>query len=178
MPRARPSLASLLRVPNLRCDNRRCHNQRLVFEAIDKRQIGEVFSMSSREIVYKFVSMDPKSRSTPFKFRGVFPKSDFKNRVTKFSNRKQVMSKSFDIVYPRDDYISQLIVIIPHYLYNLFISESNISQKFTNEAHELRAIPCHMFRASRVQIPENNLDNLSLKREEENGTSVALDPNK
>ncbi|GKB62582.1 hypothetical protein Tco_0918768, partial [Tanacetum coccineum] len=30
--------------------------------------------------------------------------------------------------------------------------------------------------ASRVQILENNLDNLSLKREEEDGTSVALDP--
>ncbi|GJX20802.1 hypothetical protein Tco_0223479 [Tanacetum coccineum] len=50
------------------------------------------------------------------------------------------------------------------------------SQKFTNEVHELRAVPCHMFRASRVQIPENNLDNLSLIREEEDGTSVALDP--
>ncbi|GJU24023.1 hypothetical protein Tco_1162644 [Tanacetum coccineum] len=33
-----------------------------------------------------------------------------------------------------------------------------------------------MFRASRVQIAENNLDNLSLTREEYDGTSVALDP--
>ncbi|GKF89395.1 hypothetical protein Tco_0263358 [Tanacetum coccineum] len=68
--------------------------------------------MSSREIVYKFVSLDPESSS----------------------------------------------------------------KKFTNKVHELRAVPCHMFRASGVQIPENNLDNMSLTREEEDGTSVAWDP--
>ncbi|GJR73500.1 ribonuclease H-like domain-containing protein [Tanacetum coccineum] len=67
MPRARPSLASLLRVPNLRCDNLRCHNQLLVFDALDRRQIRDVLSMSSREIVYTFVSLDPESRSTPSK---------------------------------------------------------------------------------------------------------------
>ncbi|GJX03182.1 retrovirus-related pol polyprotein from transposon TNT 1-94 [Tanacetum coccineum] len=33
-----------------------------------------------------------------------------------------------------------------------------------------------MLGASRVQIPENNLDNLKLTREEEDGTSEALDP--
>ncbi|GJS00529.1 hypothetical protein Tco_0317037 [Tanacetum coccineum] len=69
MPRARPSLASLLRVPKLRCDNRQCHNQLLVFDALDRRHIDEAFSMSSREIAYKFVSLDPESGSTPSKFR-------------------------------------------------------------------------------------------------------------
>ncbi|GJY73693.1 hypothetical protein Tco_0478124 [Tanacetum coccineum] len=33
-----------------------------------------------------------------------------------------------------------------------------------------------MFRTSGVQIPENNLDKLSLTREEDDGISVALDP--
>ncbi|GJR40873.1 hypothetical protein Tco_1216557 [Tanacetum coccineum] len=42
MPRARSSLASLVRVSKLRCDNRRCHNQLLVFDAFDRRQIGDV----------------------------------------------------------------------------------------------------------------------------------------
>ncbi|GJV45559.1 hypothetical protein Tco_1430095 [Tanacetum coccineum] len=62
MPRVRPSSASLLRVLKLRCDNRRCHNQLLVFDALDRRQIGDVLSMSSREIVYKFVSQDPENK--------------------------------------------------------------------------------------------------------------------
>ncbi|GJS92991.1 hypothetical protein Tco_0799959 [Tanacetum coccineum] len=48
MPHARPSLASLLRVPKLRCDNRRCHNQLLVFDAFDRRQIKDV-SPDTRE---------------------------------------------------------------------------------------------------------------------------------
>ncbi|GJZ20558.1 hypothetical protein Tco_0557148 [Tanacetum coccineum] len=58
MPRARPSLASLLRVPKLRCDNRQCHNQLLVFDALDRRQIGEAFSMSSREIIVQIPEDD------------------------------------------------------------------------------------------------------------------------
>ncbi|GJY09451.1 hypothetical protein Tco_0377636 [Tanacetum coccineum] len=73
-------------------------------------------------------------------------------------------------------WIMKLIVTIPHNLCNLVVSEANSSQKFTDEVHELRSVPCHMFRASGVQIPENNMDNLSLTREEEDGTSVALDP--
>ncbi|GJS80799.1 hypothetical protein Tco_0730680 [Tanacetum coccineum] len=50
------------------------------------------------------------------------------------------------------------------------------TQNFTDKVHELRAAPYHIFRASGVWIPENNLDNLSLTREEEDGTSIALDP--
>ncbi|GJY11008.1 reverse transcriptase domain-containing protein [Tanacetum coccineum] len=69
MPRTRPSLASLLIVPKLRCDNQRYHNQLLVFDALGRRQIRDVLSMSSKEIVYKFVSRDPESRSTPSKLR-------------------------------------------------------------------------------------------------------------
>ncbi|GKG29144.1 hypothetical protein Tco_0416509, partial [Tanacetum coccineum] len=50
-------------------DNRRCHNQLLVFDALDRRHIEDVLSMSSREIMYKFVSRDPESRSTASKLR-------------------------------------------------------------------------------------------------------------
>ncbi|GJW72362.1 hypothetical protein Tco_0129279 [Tanacetum coccineum] len=116
--------------------------RRSIEECEQQIQIKEVFSMSSREIVYKFVSLDPKSRSTPSKFR---IKQVFFRKAT---------SRSASQNYPTE----------------------NNSQKFTNESHELRAVPCHMFRASGVQIPGNNLDNLSFTREEEDGTSIALDP--
>nr|GFB35310.1 hypothetical protein [Tanacetum cinerariifolium] len=49
------------------------------------------------------------------------------------------------------------------------------TQKFTNEVDELRAIFGHMLGAFGVQIPENNLDNLHLVREED-GTSETVDP--
>ncbi|GKD58940.1 hypothetical protein Tco_1296449 [Tanacetum coccineum] len=55
------------------------------------------------------------------------------------------------------------------------ISTSSDTQKFVNKVDELRAVSCHVLGASRVQVPENNLDNLKLKREED-GTSEALDP--
>ncbi|GJY53797.1 hypothetical protein Tco_0445461 [Tanacetum coccineum] len=45
-----------------------------------------------------------------------------------------------------------------------------------NIVDELRAIPCHMLGASGVHILEINLENLKLTREEEDGTSEALDP--
>nr|GFB57923.1 hypothetical protein [Tanacetum cinerariifolium] len=50
---------------------------------------------------------------------------------------------------------------IAHYLSNMIISEFNRTQKFMCELDELRAISGHMLGASGVQIPENNLDNLS-----------------
>ncbi|GJT06405.1 hypothetical protein Tco_0840867 [Tanacetum coccineum] len=119
MPRARPSLASLLRVPNLRCDNLRCHNQLLVFDALDRRQIRDVLNMSSREIVYTLVSLDLESRSTPsiLLIKQVF----FRNETLR-----------------------------------------STSQKCPTE--------------NKVQILEDDLDNLSLIREEDDGISVALDP--
>ncbi|GKG04003.1 hypothetical protein Tco_0314390, partial [Tanacetum coccineum] len=48
-------------------------------------------------------------------------------------------------------------------------------QKFVNKVDKLRAVSGHMFGASRVQIPENNLDNLKLTREED-GAVETLDP--
>ncbi|GJU29827.1 hypothetical protein Tco_1173416 [Tanacetum coccineum] len=53
--------------------------------------------------------------------------------------------QSFNIIHPGDNYVPLLIVTIPYDLCNLVVSESNSSQKFTNEVHELRAVPCHMF---------------------------------
>ncbi|GJV46338.1 hypothetical protein Tco_1430874 [Tanacetum coccineum] len=44
-----------------------------------------------------------------------------------------------------------------------------------NKVDELRAVSCHMLRASGIQIPENNLDNLKLTREE-NGDFEIVDP--
>ncbi|GJU48105.1 retrovirus-related pol polyprotein from transposon TNT 1-94 [Tanacetum coccineum] len=50
-----------------------------------------------------------------------------------------------------------------------------ITQKFMNKVDELRAVSYHMLRASRVQIPQNNLNNLKSTREVD-GTSKTLDP--
>ncbi|GKD68634.1 hypothetical protein Tco_1322724, partial [Tanacetum coccineum] len=49
------------------------------------------------------------------------------------------------------------------------------TQKFIDEVGELRAISGHMLGATGVQIPENNLDNLHLVREED-GTLETMDP--
>ncbi|GKE63451.1 hypothetical protein Tco_1513818, partial [Tanacetum coccineum] len=45
-----------------------------------------------------------------------------------------------------------------------------------NEISELRAISSHVLGASRVQIPQNNLDNLQSIREEEDGATKVSDP--
>nr|GEV73711.1 hypothetical protein [Tanacetum cinerariifolium] len=57
----------------------------------------------------------------------------------------------------------------------MIIPKSNRTIKFTDEVDELRAIFSHMLRASRVQIAENNLDNLQSIREEDR-TSETVDP--
>nr|GEV17616.1 reverse transcriptase domain-containing protein [Tanacetum cinerariifolium] len=57
----------------------------------------------------------------------------------------------------------------------MIIPKSDRTLKFTDEVDELRAIFSHMLRASRVQIAENNLDNLQSIREED-GTSEIVDP--
>ncbi|GJY09291.1 hypothetical protein Tco_0377476 [Tanacetum coccineum] len=46
-------------VPKFKWDNLRCYNQDLVFEALDKKQIGEDYTISSNERVYKLVPLDP-----------------------------------------------------------------------------------------------------------------------
>nr|GFC68680.1 hypothetical protein [Tanacetum cinerariifolium] len=48
------------------------------------------------------------------------------------------------------------------------------TQEFTNNIGELRAISGHMLGAAKVQILENNLDDLHLSREED-GTLETLD---
>nr|GEY67907.1 hypothetical protein [Tanacetum cinerariifolium] len=55
----------------------------------------------------------------------------------------------------------------------MFIPEFNHTQKFLYTVDELRVISSHMLGASRVQIPENNLDNLHLIVE--NGTLEIVD---
>ncbi|GKF34740.1 hypothetical protein Tco_0107940, partial [Tanacetum coccineum] len=46
---------------------------------------------------------------------------------------------------------------------------------FADEDGELRAISGHMLRADRVQIPQDNLDDLHSSREED-GTLETMDP--
>nr|GEZ47432.1 hypothetical protein [Tanacetum cinerariifolium] len=46
------------------------------------------------------------------------------------------------------------------------------TEKLMNEIGELRAITSHVLRASGVQIPQNNLDNLRLTEEEDEATKV------
>nr|GEX48267.1 hypothetical protein [Tanacetum cinerariifolium] len=57
----------------------------------------------------------------------------------------------------------------------LFLLVERSTQKFIDEIGELKAIFRHMLGAARVQIPENNLDNLDSLREED-GTSKTMDP--
>ncbi|GJR55482.1 hypothetical protein Tco_1406003 [Tanacetum coccineum] len=45
-----------------------------------------------------------------------------------------------------------------------------------NEIGELRVISGHVLGAFGVQIPQNNLDNLDLIKEEEDGETEVLDP--
>ncbi|GJS71162.1 hypothetical protein Tco_0704003 [Tanacetum coccineum] len=59
--------------------------------------------------------------------------------------------------------------------FNMIISKSDGTQKFTDEFDELRAISGHMLGASGVQIPQNNLYNMQSLREED-GTSKLVDP--
>ncbi|GJV54093.1 hypothetical protein Tco_1449834 [Tanacetum coccineum] len=47
----------------------RCHSQDLVFEAFDKRQMGEDAIMSPRDRVYRLLPRDPVNKSTPSKLR-------------------------------------------------------------------------------------------------------------
>ncbi|GKC49529.1 hypothetical protein Tco_1072274 [Tanacetum coccineum] len=49
------------------------------------------------------------------------------------------------------------------------------TQKFSNEVDELRALPGHMLGATRVQVPEYDLYDLKLTREEDEVVET-LDP--
>ncbi|GJT69075.1 hypothetical protein Tco_1028361 [Tanacetum coccineum] len=128
-------------------------NLGLGFEALDKRQMGEDRSMSSNESVYKLVSLETVSRSTPSKLR----------------------TKSIHIINPGDYDIPNLIVTIPHNLCNLIITKSDGTKKFFYKVDELRAMFGHMLGASRVQVPEDDLDDLQWTREED-GEFKIVDP--
>ncbi|GKB77318.1 hypothetical protein Tco_0944213 [Tanacetum coccineum] len=66
--------------------------------------------------------------------------------------------------------VSAIICLATNKKFNL-----SSAYKFVNEVDELRAVSSHMLRASGVQIPENNLDNLKSTTEED-GTYEALNP--
>ncbi|GJR41688.1 hypothetical protein Tco_1309791 [Tanacetum coccineum] len=66
-------------------------------------------------------------------------------------------------------------VTISHNLCNLVVTELDSTEKLANEIGELRAISSHVLGASGVQIPQDNLDNLRSKEEEDGATKV-LDP--
>ncbi|GKC53856.1 hypothetical protein Tco_1076601 [Tanacetum coccineum] len=85
------------------------------------------------------------------------------------------MPKTFNILHLRDCNIPKLIVTITHNLFNVIIFESYITHKFANEVDELRALPGHMLGAARVQVPEYDLYDLKLTREED-GAVETLDP--
>ncbi|GJX32985.1 hypothetical protein Tco_0242840 [Tanacetum coccineum] len=67
------------------------------------------------------------------------------------------------------------MITIPHNLLNLVVTKFNNTEKFINKIGELRAISGHVLGASRVQIPQNNLDNLQSIREEEDGATEVSD---
>ncbi|GJY77168.1 hypothetical protein Tco_0482284 [Tanacetum coccineum] len=68
-----------------------------------------------------------------------------------------------------------MIVTITHDLCNLVISESDSTHKFANKVDELRALPGHMLGATRIQVPEYDLYDMKLTREED-GEVEAVDP--
>ncbi|GJS50281.1 hypothetical protein Tco_0600402 [Tanacetum coccineum] len=153
-PLTNPCLASSSIVPKFKWDNLRCHNQDLVFEALDKRKIGEDFNISSNESVYKLVSLKPVSRSAPSKLR---------------------TKQSLHIINPRNCDISDLIVTIPYNLCNLINTKSGGSLKLVNKVDKLRALSGHVLGATQVQVPEDDLDDLQWTREED-GEFETVDP--
>ncbi|GJT98611.1 hypothetical protein Tco_1094129 [Tanacetum coccineum] len=55
-------------------------------------------------------------------------------------------------------------------------SDRLTTEKLVNEIGKLRAISSHVLGASEVQIPQDDLDNLILTEEEEDGATEVLDP--
>ncbi|GJX71260.1 hypothetical protein Tco_0308431 [Tanacetum coccineum] len=68
-----------------------------------------------------------------------------------------------------------MIVSITHNLCYMIITEFDCTQELIDKISELRAISGHMLGAARVQIPEDNLDDLHSSREED-GTLETMDP--
>ncbi|GJT32058.1 hypothetical protein Tco_0922477 [Tanacetum coccineum] len=84
------------------------------------------------------------------------------------------MSESLNVINPGNGKILDLIVTVTHYLTNLIVTKLDGTKKFIDEIDVLRAIFGYMLGASRVQIPQNNLDNLQSIREED-GTLETVD---
>nr|GFA56070.1 hypothetical protein [Tanacetum cinerariifolium] len=55
-------------------------------------------------------------------------------------------------------------------------TELDSTEKRVNEIGEMRAISSHVFGASGVQIPQDDLDNLISTEEKEDGATKVLDP--
>ncbi|GJV20112.1 hypothetical protein Tco_1369132 [Tanacetum coccineum] len=68
-----------------------------------------------------------------------------------------------------------MIISITHYCCNMIIPEFNYTYEFSNKVDELRALPCYVLGATRVQIPEDNLFDLKCTREEDKEVET-LDP--
>ncbi|GKF98550.1 hypothetical protein Tco_0297333 [Tanacetum coccineum] len=68
-----------------------------------------------------------------------------------------------------------MIITIAHDFRNLIITELYYTKKLGDEVGEPRAVSGLVLGAAKVQIPQNNLDNLKLTIEED-GTSELLDP--
>ncbi|GJY52262.1 hypothetical protein Tco_0443109 [Tanacetum coccineum] len=58
---------------------------------------------------------------------------------------------------------------------NMVIPESNSTHRFTNKVDELRALPGHVLGATRVQVLEDDLNDLKWTRKED-GAVETLDP--
>ncbi|GJT02595.1 hypothetical protein Tco_0823764 [Tanacetum coccineum] len=85
------------------------------------------------------------------------------------------MYKPLYIINPGNSNISDLIVTIPHNLYNLIITKSGSSQKLADKIDELRALSGYVLGAARVQVPKDNLYDMRWTREED-GEIETLDP--
>ncbi|GJT24465.1 hypothetical protein Tco_0894402 [Tanacetum coccineum] len=54
----------------------------------------------------------------------------------------------------------------------MIILESNSTHEFANKVDELRASPRHVLGATRVQVPEDDLNDLKWTREEDGGVET------
>ncbi|GKG15718.1 hypothetical protein Tco_0358041, partial [Tanacetum coccineum] len=68
-----------------------------------------------------------------------------------------------------------LIILITSDCCNMIIPKSNGTNEFANKVDELRADPGHVLGATRVQIPEDDLNDLKWTREED-GAVETLNP--
>ncbi|GJY96169.1 hypothetical protein Tco_0512530 [Tanacetum coccineum] len=77
------------------------------------------------------------------------------------------MTKSLHIINPGNYDVPDLIITIPHNLCNMIITKSESTKKFFYIVDELRALSGHVLRASRVQVLEDDLDDMHWTREED-----------